>query len=95
MISLEPRPLYCDRGSFVAKLYAIGALAGDLDGQDGWPRYYFSRERAMLEIRAWLEKRGQLLCEGESAPALSTFGITQPPEPEPEPPDLGDNELTT
>jgi hypothetical protein len=59
-ISLEPRPSYCDRGSFIAKLFPRGGLALEIDAADGWPRYYFDFDRALLEIEAWLVKRGQL-----------------------------------
>ncbi len=61
-ITLEPRPTYCDRGNFIAKLHTLSGtpLCMDIDGQDGWPRYYFDEERAKLEIEAWLQKRGQL-----------------------------------
>jgi hypothetical protein len=58
-ITLEPRPYYCDRGNFIAKVFAHGALAMDLDQQDGWPRYYFNPDYAKEEIKAWLVKRGQ------------------------------------
>lgn len=59
-ISVEPRPFYCDRGAYIAKLHPRGRLRLEVDGQDGWPRYYFDRDRALLEIEAWLDKRGQL-----------------------------------
>jgi hypothetical protein len=59
LISLEPRPRYCDRGNWLAKLYPEGDLAREIDHQDGWPRYYFDLGRAKLEIEAWLAKRGQ------------------------------------
>lgn len=58
-VSLEKRPHYCDRGNFIAKITARGQLALDLDGADGWPRYYFDEARAKLEIEDWLKKRGQ------------------------------------
>lgn len=60
-ITLEPRQPYCDRGNWLAKIQcALGSkLARDMDGQEGWPRYYFDLERAKLECEAWLKKRGQ------------------------------------
>lgn len=58
-ITLEPRPHYCDRGNFLAKLHPIGEFVYEIDGSDLWPRYYFDEERAKLEIEAWLQKRGQ------------------------------------
>jgi hypothetical protein len=59
LITLEPRPHYCDRGNYIAKLFPTGLLAREIDGADGWPRYYFDETRAKLEIEAWLMKRGQ------------------------------------
>ncbi len=59
-ITLEPRPNYCDRGNFLAKLHPTGILARDIDEQDGWPRYYMDREHAKAEIVAWMRKRGEL-----------------------------------
>jgi len=60
-ITLERRPHYCDRGNYIAKLFPRdrSQLAREIDNADGWPRYYFDRERAKLEIEAWLIKRGQ------------------------------------
>lgn len=60
-IFLEKRPHYCDRGRWYAKpeLRFDKDLPGThVDGQDGWPRYYFDLERAKLEIEEWIRKRG-------------------------------------
>jgi len=59
-ITIEPRPHYCDRGNFLAKVFRTinSNLARDLDSQDGWPRYYFDKNRAIAECVAWLNKRG-------------------------------------
>lgn len=65
-ISLEPRPHYCDRGNWIAKVYnkpGGNAMRLSLDNQDGWPRYYFDYDRALAEIEAWLVKRGQMIPE--------------------------------
>lgn len=59
-ISLQPRPSYCDRGNWIAKLFPTGMLAREIDAADGWPRYYFDFDRALAEIEAWLRKRGQM-----------------------------------
>lgn len=62
-ITLEPRPHYCDRGNWLAKISAThfsDEHALYIDGQDGWPRYFFDLDRAKLEIEAWLKKRGQV-----------------------------------
>lgn len=60
-VTLQPRPAYCDRGNWHAKLFPRGTLARDIDDQDGWygGRYYFDHERAKREVEAWLKKRGQ------------------------------------
>lgn len=61
-ITLEPRPHYCDRGNWIAKVHPVlgSKLARDLDSADAWPRYYFDLYNAKLEIEAWLIKRNQL-----------------------------------
>lgn len=61
IITLEPRPHYCDRGNFIAKLFAKGNLVMEIDAQDGWPRYYFDLDRAKLECEDWLKKRKQFV----------------------------------
>ena len=58
-ITIEPRPHYCDRGNYIAKLHALGKLSNDIDGSDGWPRYYFDLDRAKQEVEAWMKKRKQ------------------------------------
>lgn len=57
-ITLEPRPRYCDRGEWIAK---ISSRPGEemLDQHEGWPRYYFDKQRALDEIGDWLVKRGE------------------------------------
>lgn len=63
-ISLEPRPSYCDRGNWLAKIHIKAggnAIKLNLDHADGWPRYYFDYDRALAEIEAWLVKRGQMI----------------------------------
>jgi len=60
-IILEPRPAYCDRGNWLAKVFVDPGKEIDLwiDNADGWPRYYFSLMNALDECKSWLEKRGQ------------------------------------
>lgn len=60
-IWIEPRPHYCDRGNYIAKIEPSGDLARDLDHSDGWPRYYFDLGIAQREVEAWLFKRGQAI----------------------------------
>lgn len=61
-ITLEPRPVYCDRGNWIAKLFpeSGGDLALSIDHADMWPRYYFDYESAKSEIMAWIMKRNLL-----------------------------------
>lgn len=59
VVTLEPRPHYCDRGNWIAKLLPHGKLALEIDDADGWPRFFFDEQRAKLEVEAWLIKRGQ------------------------------------
>jgi hypothetical protein len=53
-ITIEPRPHYCDRGRWIAKISAPDLW---LDEADGWPRYYFDLERAKLELEAFMKMR--------------------------------------
>jgi hypothetical protein len=50
--SLERRPYYCDRGHWVVK-----CELPDIDGQDGFPRYYMKKETAIEETEAFLKWR--------------------------------------
>ena len=61
-ITAELRPFYCDRGNYIAKLHPNpgSALALEIDASDGWPRYFFDRDRMFEELSAWLHKRGQM-----------------------------------
>lgn len=64
VITLEPRPAYCDRGRFIAKVFMKpDKTVMDLciDSQDGWPRYYFFESHAKLEVEQWLRFRGELV----------------------------------
>lgn len=56
-VSIENRPVYCDRGRFIVKVRPQGAFALEFDAQDGFPRYYFGVEECASEIHAWLEAR--------------------------------------
>lgn len=74
-ILLVPRPEHCDRGNYLAQLFAYGPLRRDIDDSDRWPRYYFDLERAKLECEAWLKKRGlyvednrEMVAEAATAP---------------------------
>lgn len=56
-VTIEPRPHYCDRGRYVAKVFPRGEYKAEFDNQDGWPRYYFDWDRMLAEIEAWLAMR--------------------------------------
>lgn len=49
---LTERPRYCDRGH-----YQVNCNLPDIDGADGFPRYYMRRETAIQETEAWLNWR--------------------------------------
>jgi hypothetical protein len=57
-ITIEPRPRYCDRGNWYAKIFPAGKVW--IDAADGWPRYYFDLETAKRECEAFLKKRENL-----------------------------------
>jgi hypothetical protein len=65
-ITLEPRPGYCDRGRWLAKISAYGYEPVHLDEADGWPRYYFDEGRAKAEIQEWLRARGITVSDWEA-----------------------------
>ena len=54
-IWLNPRPVYCDRGRWLAHVQGIESI----DFADGFPRYYMDLERAKLELDEWLTWRLQ------------------------------------
>ena len=55
-ITIEPRPVYCDRGRWWAKVWPQVSRF-DLDHHDGFPRFFFDLDRAKLEMEAWLHFR--------------------------------------
>lgn len=60
-VYLEPRPPYCDRGRYSVKVYPLHGpecKSCDVDSADSFPRYYFDKERAKLEVQAWIDARG-------------------------------------
>lgn len=57
-ITLEPRPTYCDRGNWIAKITKPGPL--DIDDADMFPRYYFYINNAFKELESFLHKRKEL-----------------------------------
>jgi hypothetical protein len=57
IVYLEPRPTYCDRGHWKALADTLPGSKVELDAQDGWPRYYMDRDRAIAELTDWIEDR--------------------------------------
>jgi len=54
-IWLTRRPHYCDRGDWI--IY-VDAHNGDLDGADGFPRYFFgSEDEVKCQMETWLSRR--------------------------------------
>lgn len=49
---LEPRPAYCDRGH-----WQVNCRIEDLNGADGFPRYYMCKETAIAETEAFINWR--------------------------------------
>ncbi len=62
ILCLEPCSDYCNRGSWLAKVDVLDEVELTVDWADGWSpgRYYFDKERAMLECEAWLRARKQI-----------------------------------
>jgi hypothetical protein len=57
LITVEPRPYYCDRGNFIVKVFPRGDLALSLDEYDAFPRYYFGVQACADELLAWMQAR--------------------------------------
>jgi hypothetical protein len=57
LITIEPRPIYCDRGNFLVHVDPRGDLALSLDGADGFPRYYFGVQACADEVHEWMRVR--------------------------------------
>ena len=54
-IWIAPRPAYCDRGDW---LIYVDCHNGDLDGADGFPRYFFgTADEAKAQMETWLSRR--------------------------------------
>lgn len=60
-IHFARRPEYCDRGRVLVHVepaHGIECSSCNLDGADGFPRYYFDELRAVAEVEAWMAARG-------------------------------------
>lgn len=58
VLFIAPRPHYCDRGSYLVNIKKSNSKV-NVDFADLFPHYYFTFEAMMIEIGAWLKKRGQ------------------------------------
>ena len=54
---ISARPVYCDRGRFLWSVESTNTRRLTIDSADGFPRYYFTVDAAVLEICAWLDAR--------------------------------------
>lgn len=54
-VTIEPRPTYCDRGHWYAKVFGMV----DIDAADSFPRYYMNLDRGKAEMAEWLVWRLQ------------------------------------
>lgn len=61
IVWMSARPHYCDRGRVMVNVVSHNILKVDVDAADGFPRYYFSIERAKAEMADWLAARGQVV----------------------------------
>lgn len=53
-IIIQKRPPYCDRGDWM--IYLDGD--NDIDGSDGFPRYFFgTEEEVKQQMETWLNRR--------------------------------------
>lgn len=56
-ITITKRPPYCDRGRYGFLVENKNADNEIIDWADGFPRYFFSLQRAIDEIADWIEFR--------------------------------------
>ena len=60
IIYLERRPFYCDRGRYGFWAESKDNKKVDIDYADGFPRYFFSLQRAFDEMYDWVQFRNLL-----------------------------------
>ncbi len=56
-ICVTKRPFYCDRGRYGVIVDSIKGNEHimDIDGADGFPRYFFNLQRLFDELHDWME----------------------------------------
>ena len=52
------RPPYCDRGGVFVQIMEVGPVL--LDHQEGFPRYYSTKEVAKSEMEWWVNRRTEI-----------------------------------
>lgn len=60
MITIERRPVYCNRGRFIVKVFSNSHKL-HIDEADMFPRYYFHWDCLVKEIEAWMKVTDQAL----------------------------------
>ena len=54
-IDIIRRPAFCDRGDWLIR---VSGFNSDLDGDDGFPRYFFgTADEAKAQMETWLNRR--------------------------------------
>ena len=56
-ITIEKRPMHCDRGRYIAKVYSDCVKTFYVDRADMFPRYYFLLDTCLSELDLWLAAR--------------------------------------
>lgn len=59
IVTITRRPFYCDRGryGFIVEVKPEHRDKMNIDWADGFPRYFFSLQRAFDEMNDWVEFR--------------------------------------
>lgn len=61
-LTIEPRPVHCDRGNFIVKAFAFeNQINLYIDDADLFPRYYFGFDNMISELEAWIAKNNQTI----------------------------------
>lgn len=57
LIVVENRPLHCNRGRFIVKVFTTDVKKLYIDEADIFPRYYFKLNNLLSEIDCWTQAR--------------------------------------
>lgn len=59
-LTIEVRPHYCDRGSYIVKIFPeANQFHLHVDHSDMFPRYYFKFENMVSELGEWMVRNKQ------------------------------------